>query len=68
MNFFINYTKSYTESGLLAMVDRNRKLKNCPEKFQECQDEFKIIFTVEERIYDIVMEGTSQLIFFDFLF
>ena len=38
------------------MVDRNRKLKLKPEKFQDSDAYFRIIFTVEERIFDRAME------------
>lgn len=38
------------------MLDRNRRIKKCPERFQLCQERFDIIVTAEERIYDQVME------------
>jgi len=38
------------------MLDRNRRLKKCPERFQDCRDQFDIIITVEERVYDQVLE------------
>lgn len=47
---------SYTQNGLLHMLDRNRRIKKCPERFQECSDKFDIIITVEERVYDQVLE------------
>ena len=28
-----------------------------PERFQDTSEEFDVIFTVEERIYDAVLEG-----------
>lgn len=46
----------YTNNGLLHMLDRNRRLKKCPERFQDCKEEFDIIVTVEERVYDQVLE------------
>ena len=43
------------------MLDRNRRLKPCPERFQEINGEkFDLIFTVEERIYDAVLEGKKR--------
>ena len=39
------------------MLDRNRRMKERPEKFQDCPDVFDLIITVEERIYDSVVEG-----------
>lgn len=47
----------YTQNGILHMLDRNRRIKPKPERFQECKDQFDIIFTVEERIFDQVLEG-----------
>ncbi len=41
------------------MLDRNRRIKACPEQFQKAKEEFDIIFTVEERIYDAVLEGSD---------
>lgn len=38
------------------MVDRNRRIKRCPERFQVCTEKFDIIVTVEERVYDHVIE------------
>jgi RNA polymerase II subunit A C-terminal domain phosphatase SSU72 len=47
----------YTENGVLHMLDRNRRIKEKPERFQDSRERFDIIFTVEERIFDQVMEG-----------
>ena len=50
----------YTQNGILRMLDRNRRIKPSPERFQDANGEvFNVIFTVEERIFDIVKEGTS---------
>jgi RNA polymerase II subunit A C-terminal domain phosphatase SSU72 len=48
----------YTQNGILHMLDRNRRIKSKPERFQDCKDQFDVIFTVEERIFDQVMEGS----------
>lgn len=42
------------------MLDRNRRIKKCPERFQECKDKFDIIVTVEERVYDQVLEHMME--------
>ncbi|MES1905664.1 MAG: RNA polymerase II subunit A C-terminal domain phosphatase [Paramarteilia canceri] len=41
------------------MIDRNRKLKMRPERFQDSNPNFNLVFTVEERIFDIVTEYLS---------
>lgn len=38
------------------MLDRNRRIKKCPEKFQHTAERFDIIVTAEERVYDQVIE------------
>lgn len=49
---------SYTQNGILQMLDRNRRIKPSPERFQEANgDIFNIIFTVGEKIFDTVVEG-----------
>lgn len=46
----------YTQNGLLNMLDRNRRIKEKPERFQDCKDEFDIIVTCQERVFDQVLE------------
>ncbi|KAK8398896.1 hypothetical protein O3P69_004177 [Scylla paramamosain] len=46
----------YTQNGLLHMLDRNRRIKPDPERFQISKDKFDIIITCEERVYDQVLE------------
>ncbi|KPM09095.1 SSU72-like protein [Sarcoptes scabiei] len=41
------------------MLDRNRRIKAFPERFQNCFDKFDVIFTCEERVYDQVVEGKN---------
>ena len=51
----------YTQNGILNMLDRNRRIKARPEKFQKCQEQFDVIITVEERVYDQVLDGNIEL-------
>ncbi|XP_043288418.1 RNA polymerase II subunit A C-terminal domain phosphatase SSU72 [Venturia canescens] len=46
----------YTQMGLLHMLDRNRRIKPRPERFQCSKDKFDILITCEERVYDQVIE------------
>ena len=39
------------------MLDRNRRIKAKPERFQKCKDKFDLIVSCEERVYDQVLEG-----------
>jgi len=38
------------------MLDRNRRIKEKPERFQDCKNEFDIIVTCQERVFDQVLE------------
>jgi len=38
------------------MLDRNRRIKPSPEKFQTTPEQFNIIITCEERVYDQVVD------------
>ena len=46
----------YTQNGLLHMLDRNKRIKNEPERFQDCTNKFDVIFTCEEKVYDQVID------------
>jgi len=48
--------QAYTQNGILYMLDRNRRLKPKPERFQSCKDHFDVIVTCEERVYDQIIE------------
>ena len=39
------------------MLDRNKRIKSRPERFQNCKDQFDLVITCEERVYDQVLEG-----------
>ncbi|XP_003389608.1 PREDICTED: RNA polymerase II subunit A C-terminal domain phosphatase SSU72-like [Amphimedon queenslandica] len=51
----------YTQNGILQMLDRNRRIKPSPERFQEAtEDKFNIIFTVGEKIFDTVIDDIES--------
>lgn len=46
----------YTENGMLHILDRNIRIKDRPEKFQESGLRYDVILTCEEKVYDLVIE------------
>jgi len=50
----------YTQNGILHMLDRNRRIKPRPERFQNTKESFDIIFTAEERVYDQCIESLES--------
>ncbi|GMT14887.1 hypothetical protein PFISCL1PPCAC_6184, partial [Pristionchus fissidentatus] len=46
----------YTQNGLLNMLDRNRRIKEAPQRFQLEKEEFDVILALEERVYDQIIE------------
>ncbi|XP_048192780.1 RNA polymerase II subunit A C-terminal domain phosphatase SSU72-like [Perognathus longimembris pacificus] len=50
----------YTHNGILHMLNRNKRIKPAPERFQNCKDTFDLILTCEERVYDLVVEDLNS--------
>ncbi|KAF1661765.1 UNVERIFIED_CONTAM: RNA polymerase II subunit A C-terminal domain phosphatase SSU72, partial [Eudyptes robustus] len=46
----------YTHNGLLQMLKRNMRVKERPQKFQHCKEEFEVILCLEERVYDQIID------------
>ncbi|XP_031550377.1 RNA polymerase II subunit A C-terminal domain phosphatase SSU72-like [Actinia tenebrosa] len=51
----------YTQNGILHMLDRNKRIKANPERFQDTTDEFDLIITAEERVFDQVIEHLESI-------
>ncbi|KAL0615416.1 RNA polymerase II subunit A C-terminal domain phosphatase SSU72 [Plecturocebus cupreus] len=49
----------YTQNSILHMLDRNKRIKPQPERFQNCKDLFDLILTCEERVYELVVEDLN---------
>uniref|UniRef100_A0AAF5PYN0 RNA polymerase II subunit A C-terminal domain phosphatase SSU72 n=1 Tax=Wuchereria bancrofti TaxID=6293 RepID=A0AAF5PYN0_WUCBA len=52
----------YTQNGLLNMLDRNRRIKDMPQKFQHFSGKFDVIICLEERVYDQVLHQYLNLV------
>eukprot|EP00729_Bicosta_minor_P005094 gene5094-12898_t len=50
----------YGGKGMLKMLDRNRGIKQYPERFQESPDNFDIVITCEGRVYDQTLEHFEE--------
>ncbi|KAI9506924.1 RNA polymerase II subunit A C-terminal domain phosphatase [Coemansia sp. RSA 1358] len=46
----------YTRNGLMMMLERNRSVKQAPQRFHHESASFDVIFTCEERVFDSVCE------------
>ncbi|KAG3283784.1 SSU72-like [Ictidomys tridecemlineatus] len=47
-NDFLRKDKElYTQNGILHMLDRNKRIKPCQERFQNCKDLFDLILTCQ---------------------
>lgn len=52
----------YTENGLIQMLERNRHIKERPQRFvEERALQFDVIFTCEEKCFESVCQGSLLL-------
>lgn len=51
----------YKRNGLLQMLKRNLGVKEAPQRWQDnaADGAFDVVFTFEERVFDMVIDGTS---------
>ncbi len=45
---------------MLNLLQRNRRIKERPERFQASQERFDVIFTCEEKVYDNVIASFEE--------
>lgn len=46
----------YTGNGVLAMLDRNAKIKRAPEQWRDARERFDVFITFEDRVFRTVVD------------
>lgn len=59
---------SYKRNGILPMLKRNLAVKLAPQRWQENAADgiFDVVFTFEEKVFDMVVEGWFVQSFVEF--
>ncbi len=60
-SYSIFFLSRYRQNGILNLVERNAKIKTAPERWQDQQNVFDVVITFEEKVFDIVVEGTLRM-------
>jgi len=61
---------SYKRNGILPMLKRNSGVKLAPQRWQDnaADGSFSVVFTFEEKVFDMVLEGKDVSFVLHFLF
>lgn len=46
----------YSSNGILNILERNKRIKPCPERLQDCRCPFSVIFTCAEKVCNRVLK------------
>lgn len=47
---------------MLAMLERDKKVKTKPERWQDEKSHFDLVITYESRVFDVVVQGNLALL------
>jgi hypothetical protein len=57
----------YSKNGMLQMLDRDRKVKFFPQRWQDESKRFDVVVCFEQRVYELVLDGETSEEFWSFL-
>jgi len=50
----------YSRNGMLAMLERDKKVKTKPERWQDEKSHFDLVITYESRVFDVVVQDIES--------